>query len=219
MSESNHGGGAEMEMGRAPDAEVDGEVMTENAATRFAAFTKKFDAPYLGRLDDAKKLRLAEFCRSYHVIRKLDPADLKERIRRVHEITRVGDAVKAAPKLAKKASSLALPDTTTPEELAERLGWSARRVRVEAKKLGACLIMGNRMVLTQADVTKIMESHRCPSSSTCAATSGITAARLPKGDYAALQASRKPRKNSQSARLPKSKTTNGNVISMDRKRS
>jgi hypothetical protein len=35
----------------------------------------------------------------------------------------------------------------TPEELAEKTGWSPRRVREVARGLGACRIMGNRMVL------------------------------------------------------------------------
>ena len=46
---------------------------------------------------------------------------------------------------------MTLPKTTTPAELAKHLGWSERRVRSEAKRIGACLIMGNRMVLTETE--------------------------------------------------------------------
>ena len=84
-----------------------------------------------------------------------------------------------------------LPDFTTPEDLARHLGWSPRRIRMAARQLGACRIMGNRMILTMADVDAIMEASRpCPSRSANAAVSGVTAARLPAGDYAALQALR-----------------------------
>lgn len=49
-----------------------------------------------------------------------------------------------------------LPDTVTPEQLAERMGWSPRRVKALARAIGACRILGNRMVLTRSDVGVIM---------------------------------------------------------------
>lgn len=55
---------------------------------------------------------------------------------------------------------IAFPETTTPEELAEKIGWSARRVRETARRLAACRIMGNRMVLLQRDVDLIMLSFK-----------------------------------------------------------
>ena len=54
----------------------------------------------------------------------------------------------------------ALPDYTTPEALAKHMGWSPRRVKATARGIGACRIMGNRMVLTQADVDAILEAAR-----------------------------------------------------------
>src|SRR4051812_3044085 len=101
-------------------------------------------------------------------------------------------------------SALPLPDFTTPEILAEHLGWSERRVRELARRLGACRILGNRMVLTKRDVDSILEATRpCPSKSISAGKSGTTAARLPDGDYGALVKQRtKPLRRD---RLPRSK--------------
>ena len=48
-----------------------------------------------------------------------------------------------------------LPNITTPGDLAQSLGWSERRVREKARELGACRILGNRMVLTPEDVEAI----------------------------------------------------------------
>lgn len=112
----------------------------------------------------------------------------------------------------------ALPDHTTPEQLAETYGWSERRVREIARSLGACRIMGNRMVLLPDDVKAILEASRpCPLNSIDVGKSGITGARLPDGDYEVLRAfrSRKPPNE-----LPhqKNKST-GKVILMGRSRS
>src|SRR5882757_2951903 len=86
---------------------------------------------------------------------------------------------------------MTLPETTTPEALAKHLGWSVRRVRDLARRLGACRILGNRMVLTKPDVDAILEASRpCPLKSTSEAVSGITGGPLPSGDYAALRALR-----------------------------
>src|ERR1700744_1145708 len=97
-----------------------------------------------------------------------------------------------------------LPEAITPDQLADKYGWSERAVRNTARRLGACLIMGKSMTLLPKHVQKIMEAIECPSSSTSEVGSGITAAPLPKGDYAALQASRRNKKTSRGARLPRS---------------
>jgi hypothetical protein len=55
---------------------------------------------------------------------------------------------------------LALPEITTPETLAEHMGWSARHLRKVARELGACRLLGNRMVLTADDVETILEASR-----------------------------------------------------------
>ena len=53
-----------------------------------------------------------------------------------------------------------LPEVVTPAELAKRMGWSERRVRDLARRLGACRILGNRMVLTKEDVDAILEATK-----------------------------------------------------------
>ena len=50
---------------------------------------------------------------------------------------------------------MTLPETTTPDELADHMGWSARRVREFARKIGACRVMGRSMLLLPEDVEKI----------------------------------------------------------------
>src|SRR6478752_5411718 len=81
---------------------------------------------------------------------------------------------------------MSLPEGITPAEFARRYGWSERRVRDKARELGACRILGNRMILLPQDVASILEATKCPSSYTGAARSGTTAGRLPEGDYEAL---------------------------------
>ncbi len=112
----------------------------------------------------------------------------------------------------------ALPEVFEPEEVAKHLGWSPRRLREFARGLGACRILGNRMLLTQADIDAIMEASRpCPSKSTAGEKSGTTGAQLPVGGYAALLALRT--KNERSKSQPNAKNVNGKVITMGRKRS
>lgn len=53
-----------------------------------------------------------------------------------------------------------LPEVTTPAELAKHLGWSERRVRDLARRLGACRILGNRMVLIKEDIEAILEATK-----------------------------------------------------------
>lgn len=115
-------------------------------------------------------------------------------------------------------NKVALPEITTPGELAERLGWSERRVRDKARELGACRILGNRMILLPQDVETLLEATKpCPSKSTNAARFGITEARLPGGDYEALRAQRT--KTQPRASRPKPNGSTGKVILMDRKQS
>lgn len=57
-----------------------------------------------------------------------------------------------------------LPHIFTPEQVADHIGWSPRKLREFARGLGACRVLGNRMVLTQQDIDAIMEASRpCPS--------------------------------------------------------
>jgi hypothetical protein len=84
---------------------------------------------------------------------------------------------------------MTLPETTTPEALASSLGVSERRVRTLARRLGACRIFGNRMLLLGEDVAAIMEAVRpCPSKSIAVreALSGNIEERLPDIDSAWL---------------------------------
>ncbi|MEI7774911.1 MAG: hypothetical protein WCK17_09050 [Verrucomicrobiota bacterium] len=107
---------------------------------------------------------------------------------------------------------------TTPEALAIDTGWSERRIRKIARGLGACRIMGNRMIFTTDDVKAILEASKpCPSSYIDAVTSGTIEAPLPGGSYEALRAQRARKLPSKSP--PPKKTAAGRVILMDRHRS
>src|SRR6516165_1933234 len=112
---------------------------------------------------------------------------------------------------------MTLPESITPAEFARRYGWSERRVRREARKLGACRILGNRMVLLLEDTRTILEATKCPSPSIGAAKSGTSGGRLPATDYEARLAQRAAR--SQRALRPRKSTTTTNVVSMDRRKS
>jgi AraC-like DNA-binding protein len=109
-----------------------------------------------------------------------------------------------------------LPATVTPKALADQLGWSEKRVRRLAKRLGACRILGNRMILLPQDIETLMEATKCPSSSTAAKPSGTIAEPLMAVSYEDRLAQRtaKSRRNLQ----PRSKPETGNVVSMDLKR-
>lgn len=114
---------------------------------------------------------------------------------------------------------MTLPETTTPEALADHMGWSERRVRDLARRLGACRILGNRMVLLGEDVAAIMEAAKpCPSRSIDAqeALSGTIGERLPDVDSVALLAhlTRKPRRELR----PRLKTNSTNVVSMEKRK-
>ena len=57
---------------------------------------------------------------------------------------------------------MTLPETTTPAALARHLGWSERRVRREARRLCACCVLGNRMVLLPEHVEAIKNNTPLP---------------------------------------------------------
>ncbi len=114
---------------------------------------------------------------------------------------------------------MTLPEFTTPKELAAHIGWAEKRVRSLARKLGACRLLGNRMVFLPADVSAIMEATRpCPSKAIDVreAISGTIGERLPDIDSVDLlaQLTRKPRKELR----PRSRTSSGNVVSMEKRR-
>ncbi|CUW90140.1 hypothetical protein AGR1B_Cc120501 [Agrobacterium fabacearum S56] len=48
----------------------------------------------------------------------------------------------------------------TPEEIAEKFGWSPRHVRKLAREIGACRLLGNRMVLLEEDVKALLEATK-----------------------------------------------------------
>ena len=111
----------------------------------------------------------------------------------------------------------ALPAHITPEELAQHLGVSERTLREQARAIGACRIIGKKMILLESDVDAIMEATRpCLSKSTSAAKSGNTGAQPPEGDYAALRAQRTKRSPKGSRQKPNGGS--GVVISMERGR-
>ena len=80
------------------------------------------------------------------------------------------------------------PEYTTPTDLAEHLGMSARTVNEKVAELGAYAKLGRRKVMFPHHVNSFMEAIQCPSPSTDAATSGTSEGRFPEGDYAALRA-------------------------------
>ena len=114
--------------------------------------------------------------------------------------------------------SAAIPDAISPETFAKAYGWSEKRVRRVARKLGACRVLGNRMMLLPQDIHVILEwSKPCPSSCLNVKPSGITEARLPAVDYAARL--RQRTENSRRELRPRSKDASTNVVLMDRKKS
>ncbi len=48
----------------------------------------------------------------------------------------------------------------TPEEIAEKFGWSPRHVRKLAREIGACRLLGNRMVLLEEDVKALLKATK-----------------------------------------------------------
>src|SRR5262249_12885744 len=112
---------------------------------------------------------------------------------------------------------MSLPQAISPVEFARQFGWSEKHVRRLAKRLGACRILGKRMVLPPEYVQAILEYTKCPSTFTAVAKSGTTGARLPAINYEARRAERIA--DSQRARRQKSSAPTTNVISMDRRKS
>jgi len=114
---------------------------------------------------------------------------------------------------------MTLPEATTPEELAQRLGWSEKRLRSLARRIGACRVLGNRMRFLPDDVAAIMEATKpCPSRSIDAqeVMSGTIAGHLPDIDCADLLA-RLTKKQPRVLR-PRSRTASGNVVSMEKRK-
>ena len=110
-----------------------------------------------------------------------------------------------------------LQDFVTPDVFAAHYGFSERTVREQARALGACALLGNRMILLPDHCAMILEAAKpCPSPSTVAAKSGTTGVPLPEGSYAALQAQRT--KALPNGSKPRSKAKRGVVVSMDRGR-
>ena len=105
-----------------------------------------------------------------------------------------------------------------PAKLAKDLGWSEKRLRSLAKRLGACAVLGNRMILLPRHVDLIMKAvEPCPSSCTDVrrVESGTIAGPSMETSYETRLAQRieKSRRKLQ----PRSKPETGNVVLMDRK--
>ena len=71
------------------------------------------------------------------------------------------------------------PDFLTPEQFAKHYGWSARKVRELARQIGACRIIGNRMILLDEDVKAILEASKPTAPK-------AKAPLIPEGDFAKL---------------------------------
>lgn len=79
-----------------------------------------------------------------------------------------------------KSEAGGLPAVYTPEEVAKHIGWSPRKLRAFAREIGACRVLGNRMVLTRKDVEAILEASRpAPVPSRPAISSRIVHSKLP----------------------------------------
>lgn len=109
------------------------------------------------------------------------------------------------------------PDYITPDEFAKHYGWSPRKIREIARKLGACRVMGNRMILLQADVDAILEFSRPQPKSRGGLPTGAplrAKPRTPAQDYEDLLAIRAASKAKKTALSP----TKGNPIKSVTKR-
>jgi hypothetical protein len=107
-----------------------------------------------------------------------------------------------------------IPETITPNDLAEKLGVSPRRVKDDVRALGCYYKVGKTILMGDHHVAAFLEAMECHSGSTSAAKSGTTKVQLPEGDYAALQDQRT--RKSHHASRQKSKQKRGEVILMDR---
>jgi hypothetical protein len=107
-------------------------------------------------------------------------------------------------------------ETITPEEFAAQMGWSARHIRQLARQIGACHILGNRMILTREDVDAILEATKPkplgPRPQTyLQSLRSSPGPRLPEGDYEDLvrfrdkqkREQQKPKRLVRPARLPR----------------
>ena len=108
------------------------------------------------------------------------------------------------------AENSLLPRYTTPADVAHHLKVSERTVRSKAREIGAYHLLGKRMILTDDDMSSLMEAMRpCPSryTSVTAAKSGTTGAPLRAGAYEALH--KRPTEKPQCASRRKSKPAPG----------
>ena len=106
-----------------------------------------------------------------------------------------------------------------PGDLARDLGWYEKRLRSLAKRLGACSVLGNRMILLPRHIDLIMKAvEPCPSKSIDVreALSGNIGERLPAIDSVDLLAhlTKKPQRELR----PRLKTSSGNVVSIPKRR-
>lgn len=77
-----------------------------------------------------------------------------------------------------------LPDYWTPEDIAAHFGLSARQVRADARRLGCCRLVGNRMFLVAEDLKDLLMAWQ-PS-----ASGGKEKSNPRVGDYETLRALR-----------------------------
>lgn len=112
------------------------------------------------------------------------------------------------------ASTDIIPNITTPDELAEMLGASARRVKDEVRALGCYCKIGRKVIMREHHVETFMEAMECHSGYLSAAKSGTIKGQFPEGDYEALRDQRT--RKSQIGLRRKSKQKRGEVILMDR---
>jgi hypothetical protein len=98
-----------------------------------------------------------------------------------------------------------LPRVYTPDEVAKHFGWSPRKVREFAREIGACRILGNRMVLTQEDLDALIDALK-PAPLYRRAVKPSTLPAFPTGDYAELVKLQERQKMESEAARKKRKT-------------
>jgi hypothetical protein len=115
---------------------------------------------------------------------------------------------------------MSMLDHVKPGDLAKDLGWSEKRLRRLAKRLGACCVLGNRMILLPRHVDLITKAvEPCPSHciDVKRVESGTIGGPLPEISYEDRLRQRTVKQQRELS--PRSKTEPTNVISMGLKKS
>lgn len=107
------------------------------------------------------------------------------------------------------------PKAITPEEFAKHFGWSPRKVRQIARDIGACRIVGNRMMLLQEDIDAILEASK-PKPKAKPAYLQFAGPSVPHTSYDTLVAMRElDKKKKQQSKVAAQRVTNSTQAALD----